>query len=304
MATPTSKSHPSAKSLNGSDLNWLQKFVTYENQPQNRIVVLEAVNKQHPWAQNAERALNKHAEERGIIDIVGDEFPAMRVTWREAPRLLRILSTFLYALEKRRISFWLDEGNLFVLVHGETIHVKIREDCSRRFLSEREKAQKRAELGFFMKNSVDMPTGYLRVFMSHQEVGYVHSVTENGRKPLARRLNEVMIALGRMAETIKQRRAAQQIEREQRKAYWADWDRQWQEKKLSDHRMAQFSKLAQKWEEMQKLKAFLPHMERYIVDLPLNHEARAIAEVAKSKLAVMDSQLHLMTKEIEKPKLS
>ncbi|HEX2858769.1 MAG TPA: hypothetical protein VHP58_00985 [Alphaproteobacteria bacterium] len=248
----------------------------------NHVVSLDPLRNSHPWVQELEKQVRLASNIEGLIVVTDPELPSFRATAKTAPRALKILSSVLKSLENGRHKVRLDNGKMLIQVQGEMLEVRLYEECSRRFLSEKELTKLRFSNPF--KKSVDEPTGCLKLLIKNDEVGYVRPLTETGRRGLEFKVTEILTALNQAAVTVKKLRERKAEEDVARKAYWMEWDKQQEEKALADRRMDQFIKWANEWQEIERLESFLGYLKSNLANLPPEHELNNIFTTAKQQL--------------------
>jgi hypothetical protein len=117
---------------------------------------------------------------------------------------------------------------------------------------------------------------------------YGRTVEEKPFNPMENRINDIIVALGRMAETLK----IQRREKEERDARWAEEAkrREIQEsiRRQEQQRMDKFTEWADKWHRSIKLAAFLKELETTLSGLPEDHEAWEIYKVAQKRLIAIN----------------
>lgn len=292
-------SHPTSEAL--------QALKVQERAEESRIVVPDSLENPHRWIAAAQKEFKRNSKRTGLIGVFSEKRPDLCTSHIQAPRALRIFNALLRALEERKIKLWLDRGRTWVKFEGETIQIGLREKSSRHYLTaaEQAKLKKASDYSWYTPpNFVDEPNGRLSFFMKEEKesyYGYARTVEERPANPLENRVNDMIIALGRMAEALKIRRR----EKEERDTRWAKEaaEREVQEsiRRLEQRRMDKFIEWAGQRQEACRLNSFLQELEGALQGLPENHEARDIYNVAQQRLIKMNPLTNGSIQNIHKP---
>lgn len=286
----------------------LQTLKEQERSEEHRIIVPETLEHPHRWIAAALKEFERNSKRTGLIGVASDKCLDICTTYAQAPRALRIFNTLLQALEERNMKVWLERGRTWVKFEGETIQIGLREKSSRRYLTAAEQAAfKKASdypSWYTPPNFVDEPNGRFSFFMKEEKASsyaYGRTVEEKPVNPMENRVNDMIIALGRMAETLK----IQRREKEERDARWAEEakQREIQEsiRRLEQRRMDKFTEWAGQWQEACRLTNFLQEMENALQGLPESHEDRVIYEVAQKRLTQINPLTNGSIQDIRKP---
>lgn len=293
-------SHPKSEAL--------QTLKEQERSEEYRIIVPETLEHPHHWIAAAQKEFERNSKRSGLIGVASDKCPDICTTYAQAPRALRIFNALLQALEERKMKVWLERSRTWVKFEGETIQIGLREKSSRRYLTPAEQAAlKKASdypSWYTPPNFVDEPNGRFSFFMKEEKASpyaYGRTVEEKPVNPMENRVNDMIIAMGRMAETLK----VQRREKEERDARWAEEakQREIQEsiRRLEQRRVDKFTEWAGQWQEACRLTNFLQEMENALQSLPENHEAWVIYEVAQKRLIQMNPLTNGSIQDIRKP---
>ena len=274
----------------------LQRIKSQEKAEENAIMVPNSLTNPHPWVEAAYKKLEKAKDELGLIQLKSARLPNLSITKAQADRALRIFNTLLRALEDRKIKFWLADHKTWVRVDGEDIEIGLREHSSRRHRTKQEQtAFVKANPGWYRTVAfVDEPNGKLELFLKNDEFfkHYHRGLSELNGSPLETRINAIVIALYRLAEGIK----AAREEKRQRDIQYAINSKKWEEerqiKQQEEGRMKKFTEWAESWNKVKQMELFLTQLEAFVQDLPIDHEAHAIYQVAKKRMLTLNPLLN------------
>ena len=189
----------------------------FELAPENRIRVCETLDRPHLITAATRKALqHQKPDEYGRIKFESPQAFPFRVATASADRALRILDTLLKALQGRgytSIAGASERERARVMVNGEAIRFSIEEPSQRKAhrLSEEEKSRQAKGTLYYVQAYDYVPTGKLTLKLdTPYSSGLPASFSDTARQSVDERLNDVIVAMVRIAEWEKAARRRQE----------------------------------------------------------------------------------------------
>lgn len=256
-AAPPSAQDPVAEVVDSR----LQRVLSFEQQPENQIVVPERIKVWHPVVAAAREALaHPIIDQRGMPQTRGNGLnisvsPALQT------RALKVADTLLKALDKRGYTVQQGKHRVEILMFGHVLHLRLFEASLRSQYEPTAKelaAQAKGEWSYWAKWQF-IPSGRLQVLVNE---GYGGKIVDSDSRPVELQLNKLV---GLMAT-----RAVEFLVRNERQAI-EDADRQrvrdvaLERKRQQDAEKQRLAKLeidAQNWRRAQAIREYLNALEQ------------------------------------------
>ncbi|WP_240635713.1 hypothetical protein [Pseudomonas laurylsulfativorans] len=239
----------------------LQRVLSFEQQPENQIVVPERIKVWHPVVTAAREALLRpFIDQRGMPQTRGNGLN-ISVSPALQSRALKVVDTLLKALEKRGYTVQQGQHRVEILIFGHVLHLRLFEASLRSQYEPTAKelaAQAKGEWSFWAKWQFT-PSGRLQVLVNE---GYGGKIVDSDSRPVELQLNKLV---GLMAA-----RAVEFLVREERQAV-EDAERQrvrdiaLEGKRRQDAEKQRLAKLeidAQNWKRAQVIREYLNALEQ------------------------------------------
>jgi hypothetical protein len=184
----------------------------------------------------------------------------VRVSPNQVPRALRIFDSFLKACEERGFAVTAPDEqhpDAKIRIHGEKLAVRLEEHSRRtdHILTPKEQEERRQGRGWSIPRYDYAPTGVLTFTIDEYTEGLRHRWSDRKSRPLESCLNEILVALVRIALTVLRPRRLEIARAHQRRLRE---ERRYERERT---RLAALKQNLEAWRRNQDLRAFLAAVE-------------------------------------------
>lgn len=253
---PTSAQNPVAEVVDSR----LQRVLSFEQQPENQIVVPERIKAWHPVVAAAREALVRPIiDQRGMPQTHGNGLN-ISVSPALQSRALKVADTLLKALEKR--GYTVQQGNhrVEILMFGHVLHLRLFEASLRSQYEPTAKelaAQAKGEWSYWAKWQFT-PSGRLQVLVNE---GYGGKIVDSDSRPVEFQLNKLVGLMATRAVEFLVRNELQAIEdAERQRVREAALERK-RRQDAEKQRLAKLEVDAQNWRRAQVIREYLNALE-------------------------------------------
>jgi hypothetical protein len=235
--------------------------IAYESE--HPIAVPERVVRPHPVVERTMGILRSRSEDSsGKLWTKGSPL-MVRVSRKHLPRALRILDVLLKACEQRGYTAGVGESQdpqARVAVHGERLSFSLVEHIKRsdHVLSQHEQEERRSGRGWSIPRYDYALTGVLTFTIDGWSEGLQHRWLDRKNRPLESCLNEIIVALVRIAVTVVRPRRLKWQEEQLR---WREAEKRRMEEQ---ERLRLLNKSLEAWRANQELRSFLEALEKAV----------------------------------------
>jgi hypothetical protein len=224
------------------------------------IAVSDHLTRPHPLVAQAKNALRPRVPGiDGVFATRANPLP-IRVSAKQIPRALRIFDALFKACEDRGFAVKAREGRdggVRIDAHGEELSVGL-EETNRRLdhvLTAREEAERQKGKGWGIPRYDCTPTGIFTFTIHEHTEGLQHRWSDRKNRPLESRLNEIIVALARIAVTVLKPR---RLRREQEELRRYEAEKRWLEEQAC---LRLLNKNLEAWRRNQELRSFVAAVE-------------------------------------------
>lgn len=253
---PTSAQNPVAEVVDSR----LQRVLSFEQQPENQIVVPERIKAWHPVVAAAREALVRPIiDQRGMPQTHGNGLN-ISVSTALQSRALKVADTLLKALEKR--GYTVKQGNhrVEILMFGHVLHLRLFEASLRSQYEPTAKelaAKAKGEWSYWAKWQFT-PSGRLQVLVNE---GYGGKIVDSDSRPVEFQLNKLVGLMATRAVEFLVRNERQAIEdAERQRVREAALERK-RRQDAEKQRLAKLEVDAQNWRRAQAIREYLNALE-------------------------------------------
>ncbi len=256
-AAPPSAQDPVAEVVDSR----LQRVLTFEQQPENQIVVPERIKVWHPLVAAAREALVRPIiDQRGMPQTRGNGLN-ISVSPSLQSRALKVADTLLRAFEKRGYTVQQGQHRVEILMFGHALHLRLFEASLRSAYVPTAKelaAQAKGEWSYWAKWQFT-PSGRLQVLVSE---GYGGKIVDSDSRSVELQLNKLVELMATRAVEFLVRNERQAIEDAERQRVR---DIALERKRRQDAEKQRLAKLegdAQNWQRAQAIREYLNELEQ------------------------------------------
>ena len=232
--------------------------IAYETQ--HPIVVADRLNRPHRFvAQTRDAFRSRQPDRTGILWTKGDRL-SVSVSPKQLPRALRVIDSLLKACEERGFPAVVgreQDSCAKIKVHGEELEVSIRERSKRtdHVLNRQEEKERSLGRDWSIRRYDYTPTGVLNFTIDEYGRGLRCRWSDQNKRLLESRLNEIIVALVRISVTVLKPR---RIEAERRHQLWLEEE---ERRRIYRAKTEALTENLKKWQENQQLRGFIAAIE-------------------------------------------
>jgi len=232
--------------------------IAYETQ--HPIVVPDRLNRPHRLvAQTRDAFQSRQPDRTGILWARGAPL-SVSVSPKQLPRALRIVDSLLKACEERGFPAVVgreQDSCAKIKVHGEELEFSIREHSKRtdHVLNRQEEKERRLGRGWGIPHYDYTPSGILTFTIDEYGNGRRCRWSDQNKRLLESRLNEIIVALVRISVTVLKPR---RIEAERHHQVWIEEE---ERRRIYRAKTEALTENLKRWQEVQRLRAFIDAVE-------------------------------------------
>ncbi len=265
----------------------LQHVLTFEQQPENQIVVPERIKEWHPIVAAARDALARPIiDQRGLPQTRGNGLN-ISVSAALQSRALKVADTLLKALEKRGYAVQQGKHQVEVVMFGDALRLRLFEPSLRSPYEPTAKdlaAKAKGEWSYWAKWQFT-PSGRLQVMADD---GYGGKITDSDRHSVEQQLNKLIGLMATRAVGFLVRNERQAIEDAKRQRVHAIALERKRRQDAEKQRLAKLEVDAQNWRRAQAIREYLNALEQSAEQQKLSTEQLELLRWGHAKADWLD----------------
>jgi len=283
---PVGQPSPQAQATEVVDSR-LQQVLTFEQQPENQIVVPERIKVWHPVVAAAREALVRPIiDKRGMPQTHGNGLN-ISVSAALQSRALRVADTLLKALEKRGYSVQQGKQQIEVVMFGDALRLRLYEPSLRSdYVPSVAQLAAKAKGGWsYWPKWQFTPSGRLQVMADE---GFGGKITDSDRRSVEQQLNKLICLMATRAIGLlvrNERQAIEDAERQRVREIALERKHQYD---AEEQRLAKLEIDAQNWRRAQAIREYLNALEQGVEQYELTVEQRELLRWGRAKADWID----------------